>query len=303
MRVVFMGTPDIAATCLRKILADGFDVVGVYTQPDRPKGRGMKLVASPVKEVALAANIPVFQPENFREEETVEALRALKPDVCAVVAYGRILPQRVLDVPTFGCVNIHASVLPKYRGSAPYQWAVLDGLKESGVTAMYLVREMDAGDIIDVSKTSVGENETAGELLDRLAELGAELLAKTLKRFAEGPVPAVPQDPAKVSYAPMLDKSMCPIDWTKSAQQVHNQVRGLHPWPVATAEIEGTPFKIHETRMAEGSGEPGQLLRLTKTGLVVACGEGAVEIRSLQAQGGKRMAAPDYFRGHPLKSL
>ena len=209
----------------------------------------------------------------------------------------------MLDIPTYGCINIHASVLPAYRGSAPYQWAVLDGLKESGVTAMYLVREMDAGDIIDVSKTSVGENETAGELLDRLAELGAELLAKTLKRFAEGPVPAVPQDPAKVSYAPMLDKSMCPIDWTKSAQQVHNQVRGLHPWPVATAEIEGTPFKIHETRMAEGSGEPGQLLRLTKTGLVVACGEGAVEIRSLQAQGGKRMAAPDYFRGHPLKSL
>ena len=298
-----MGTPEIAATCFKRILAEGFQVVGCYTQPDRPKGRGMKLAPSPVKEVALAAGIPVFQPENFRQEETVEELRALKPDVCAVVAYGRILPQKVLDIPTYGCINIHASVLPAYRGSAPYQWAVLDGLKESGVTAMYLVREMDAGDIIDVSKTSVGENETAGELLDRLAELGAELLAKTLKRFAEGPVPAVPQDPAKVSYAPMLDKSMCPIDWTKSAQQVHNQVRGLHPWPVATAEIEGTPFKIHETRVTEGSGEPGQLLRLTKTGLVVACGEGAVEIRSLQAQGGKRMAAPDYFRGHPLKSL
>ena len=303
MRVVFMGTPEIAATCFKRILAEGFQVVGCYTQPDRPKGRGMKLAPSPVKEVALAAGIPVFQPENFRQEETVEELRALKPDVCAVVAYGRILPQKVLDIPTYGCINIHASLLPAYRGSAPYQWAVLDGLKESGVTAMYLVREMDAGDIIDVSKTSVGENETAVELLDRLADLGAELLAKTLKRFAEGPVPAVPQDPAKVSYAPMLDKSMCPIDWTKSAQQVHNQVRGLHPWPVATAEIEGTPFKIHETRMAEGSGEPGQLLRMTKTGLVVACGEGAVEIRSLQAQGGKRMAAPDYFRGHPLKSL
>ena len=298
-----MGTPDIAATCLQKILADGFDVVGVYTQPDRPKGRGMKMVASPVKQVAQAANIPVFQPENFREEETVEALRALKPDVCAVVAYGRILPQKVLDIPTFGCINIHASLLPSYRGSAPYQWAVLDGLKETGVTAMYLVKEMDAGDIIDTAATPIGENETAGELLDRLAQLGAGLLAKTLGRLEKGPVPASPQDPAKVTYAPMLDKSMCPIDWTKSAQQVHNQVRGLHPWPVATAEIEGTPFKIHETRLAEGSGAPGQLLRLTKTGLVVACGEGAVEIRSLQAQGGKRMAAADYFRGHPLKSL
>ena len=173
MRVVFMGTPEIAATCFKRILAEGFQVVGCYTQPDRPKGRGMKLAPSPVKEVALAAGIPVFQPENFRQEETVEELRALKPDVCAVVAYGRILPQKVLDIPTYGCINIHASVLPAYRGSAPYQWAVLDGLKESGVTAMYLVREMDAGDIIDVSKTSVGENETAGELLDRLAQPGA----------------------------------------------------------------------------------------------------------------------------------
>ena len=156
MRVVFMGTPDIAATCLKRILADGFDVAGVYTQPDRPKGRGMKLVASPVKQVALDAEIPVFQPENFREEETVQQLRDLQPDVCAVVAYGRILPQKVLDVPTFGCINIHASLLPKYRGSAPYQWAVLDGLQETGVTAMYLVREMDAGDIIDTRKTPIG---------------------------------------------------------------------------------------------------------------------------------------------------
>ena len=303
MRVVFMGTPDIAATCLKKILDDGFEVVGVYTQPDRPKGRGMKLVASPVKEVALAADIPVFQPENFREEETVEALRALKPDICAVVAYGRILPQKVLDVPTFGCINIHASLLPKYRGSAPYQWAVLDGLKETGVTAMYLCREMDAGDIIDVSKTPIGENETAGELLDRLAVLGADLLSKTLSRFAaEGKVPATPQNPEEVSYAPMLDKTMCPIDLNQSAQQVHNHVRGLHPWPVATMVLQGKNFKVHDTRVASGSGTPGQILGLTKTGLVIACGEGAVEVTSLQAEGGKRMAAPDYFRGHPLES-
>ena len=301
MRVVFMGTPDIAATCLKKILADGFEVVGVYTQPDRPKGRGMKLVPSPVKEVALAAGIPVFQPDSFREEETVEALRALKPDVCAVVAYGRILPQKVLDVPTFGCINIHASVLPKYRGSAPYQWAVLDGLEETGVTAMYLCREMDAGDIIDVSKTPIGENETAGELLDRLAALGADLLSKTLRRFAaEGRVPAVPQNPDEVSYAPMLDKTLCPIDWTKTARQVHNHVRGLHPWPVATMVLQGKTFKVHDTRVVPGSGTPGQILGLTKTGLAIACGEGAVEITSLQAEGGKRMAAPDYFRGHPL---
>ena len=301
MRVVFMGTPDIAATCLKRIMEDGFEVVGVYTQPDRPKGRGMKMVCSPVKELAIAHNIPVFQPESFREDAVVEELAALKPDVCAVVAYGRILPQRVLDIPTKGCINIHASLLPKYRGSAPYQWAVLDGCKESGVTAMYLCREMDAGDIIDCSKTAIGENETAGELLDRLAVLGADLLSKTLGRMAAGPVEHTPQDPAAVSYAPMLDKAICPIDWTKTAQQVHDHVRGLHPWPVATAVIGGTFFKIHSTVITDGKGQPGEILGLTKQGLVIACGEGAVEIRTLQAEGGKRMAAPDYFRGHPLE--
>ena len=301
LRVVFMGTPDIAATCLTKILEDGFDVVGVYTQPDRPKGRGMKMVCSPVKEVAVSHNIPVFQPESFRDEESVEQLRALKPDVCAVVAYGQLLPQKMLDVPTLGCINIHASLLPAYRGSAPYQWAVLDGLKETGVTAMYLIRKMDAGNIIDTAKTPIGENETAGELLDRLAVLGAGLLSKTLGRLAEGPVESTVQDEEKVTFAPMLDKSMAPIDWTKTAQQVHNHVRGLHPWPVATMELQGKNFKVHATRIVEGSGKPGEILGLTKTGLKIACGEGAVEVISLQAEGGKRMAAPDYFRGHPLE--
>ena len=302
MRVVFMGTPDIAATCLKKILADGFDVVGVYTQPDRPKNRGMKLAFSPVKEVAIAHNLPVFQPENFREEETVEQLRTLQPDVVAVVAYGRILPQKVLDIPHNGCINIHASLLPSYRGSAPYQWAVLDGLEETGVTAMYLCRQMDAGDIIDVSKTPIDPNETAGELLDRLALLGADLLSKTLTDIQNGCACRRMQDESKATYAPMLDKSMCPIDWTKTACQVHNHVRGLHPWPVATAVIGGTMFKIHSTVVVdqERKDQPGKVLELTKTGLRVACGQGVVEIRSLQAEGGKRMAAPDYFRGHPL---
>ena len=296
-----MGTPDIAATCLKKILADGFDVVGVYTQPDRPKGRGMKMVFPPVKEVAIARNIPVFQPENFREEETVEQLRALKPDVCAVVAYGRILPQKVLDVPVKGCVNIHASLLPQYRGSAPYQWAVLDGLAETGVTAQHMALKMDAGDIIDVAKTPIGENETAGELLDRLAVLGADLLSSVLTRFEQGDVAGTAQNEDEVTFAPMLDKTMCPIDFTKTARQVHNHVRGLNPWPVATMELQGKKFKVHATAIVDGKGEPGEILGLTKTGLKIACGEGAVEIRSLQAEGGKRMAAPDYFRGHPLE--
>jgi len=264
----------------------------------------MKLTCSPVKELALQHDLPVYQPENFREDETVEQLRQLKPDVVAVVAYGRILPQRVLDIPTKGCINIHASLLPKYRGSAPYQWAVLNGEKESGVTAMYLCREMDAGDMIDTAVTPIGPDETAGELLDRLAVLGAELLVKTLNRMAAGDVERTPQEHALATYAPMLDKSMCPIDWTKTAQQVHDHVRGLHPWPVATAELAGTRFKIHTTAIVPGKAGavPGSILGLTKTGLQVACGEGAVEIRSLQAEGGKRMAAPDYFRGHPLEA-
>lgn len=303
MRIVFMGTPDIAATCLKKLIGEQMDVVAVYTQPDRPKGRGMKMVFSPVKEAALAANIPVFQPVNFRDAETVEELRSLKPDVIAVVAYGRILPQSVLDIPPKGCINIHASVLPAYRGSAPYQWAVLDGLEETGVTAMYLCAEMDAGDIIEVSKTPIAPEETAGELLDRLAVLGADLLAKTMDRLSAGPVAGVPQDHSKATYAPMLDKSMCPINWDRTARQVCDQIRGLNPWPVATAEIGGTKFKIYSAVVTEGSGAPGSVLKLTKTGLQMACGEGAVEIRILQAEGGKRMAAPDYFRGHPLEGM
>ena len=303
MRVVFMGTPEIAATCLEKILADGFQVVGVYTQPDRPRNRGMKLAISAVKEVALAHELPVFQPEHFRDDETVQQLQALKPDVVAVVAYGQILPQRVLDIPSCGCINIHASVLPRYRGSAPYQWAVLDGLEETGVTAMYLCRQMDAGDVIQVSKTPIEPNETAGELLDRLAVLGAELLSKTLSDIRSGCVSRTPQDESQATYAPMLDKSMSPIDWTKTATQVHNHVRGLNPWPVATAQIAGKHFKIYSTVVLDQDtdAQPGTVLALTKTGLQVACGSGAVEIRVLQAEGGKRMAAPDYFRGHPLE--
>lgn len=303
MRVVFMGTPDIAATCLEKVLADGFEVVGVYTQPNRPKGRGMKLVASPVKELALAHGIPVFQPENFRDAQTIETLASLKPDVCAVVAYGRILPQAVLDIPTRGCINVHASVLPRYRGSAPYQWAVLDGCEETGVSVQFMSRGVDEGDVIDLATTKIGENETAGELLDRLAVLGADVLTRTLAKFAVGEVTAVPQDPEKVSFAPMLDKSMCPIDWTKSAREIHNKVRGLHPWPIATAEIAGTKFKIHQTVLTDETTQKsaGTPLSLTKGGLRVACGDGSViEIRILQADGGKRMPAPDYFRGHPL---
>ena len=303
MRVVFMGTPDIAATCLKKLLSEDFQIVGVFTQPDRPKGRGMKLMPSPVKEVAMEANIPVFQPENFREDASVDQLRSLQPDVVAVVAYGRILPQKVLDIVPGGFINIHTSLLPAYRGSAPYQWAVLDGLTETGVSAQFMALKMDAGDVVGVSKTPIGPNETAGELLERLAPLSADLLAETLGKYEKDQLIPVSQDESKVTIAPMLDKTMSPIDFSKSAQQVHNQVRGLNPWPIATAKIGGQNFKVYSTVIVENpTGAPaGTVLSLTKTGLQIACGEGAVEIQILQAEGGKRMAAPDYFRGHPLE--
>ena len=304
MRIVFMGTPDIAATCLKKLLSENMQIVGVYTQPDRPKGRGMKMQFSPVKEVAIEHNIPVFQPENFREAETVQQLRDLQPDAVAVVAYGRILPQTVLDIAPDRFINIHASVLPQYRGSAPYQWAVLDGLAETGVSAQFMVRQMDAGPVVGVAKTPIGHDETAGELLDRLAFLGADLLYDTLVKLENNTLQPQMQDESKVTLAPMLDKSMCPIDFSLSAQQVHNKVRGLNPWPTATVRIGGKQFKVHTTAIVENptNAPAGTILGLSKTGLQIACGQGAVEIRVLQAEGGKRMAAPDYFRGHPLEA-
>ena len=304
MRIVFMGTPDIAATCLKKLLSENMQIVGVYTQPDRPKGRGMKMQFPPVKEVALEHNIPVFQPENFREEETVQQLRDLQPDAVAVVAYGRILPQSVLDIVPNRFINIHASVLPQYRGSAPYQWAVLDGLAETGVSAQFMVRQMDAGPVVGVVKTPIDPNETAGELLDRLAVLGADLLHETLMKLENNTLTPTVQDESQVTMAPMLDKAMCPIDFTQTAGTVHNKVRGLNPWPVATAQIGGKQFKVYTTVIVENptNAPAGAILGLTKTGLQIACGEGAVEIRVLQAEGGKRMAAPDYFRGHPLEA-
>ena len=303
MRVVFMGTPDIAATCLKRLLAENVDIVGVYTKPDMPKNRGMKLEMSEVKKLALAAGLPVYQPVNFKEDATVEELRSLQPDVIAVVAYGRILPQRVLDIPTRGCVNIHASVLPLLRGSGPVQWAILNGFDETGVTAQFMAAEMDAGDIIDVRKTAIEPYENAQSLLDRLALLGGELLVDTLRAIEAGTVKAEPQDHSKATFAPMLTKALCPIDWSNSQRRIIDQVRGLDPWPVATTEIRGKRFKIYSVLPVEGETDqaPGSLLALHKQGLDVACGDGKIlRIVTLQAEGGKRMPAADYFRGHPI---
>ena len=304
MRVVFMGTPQIAADCLSRLIADGFDLVGVYTKPDMPKNRGMKLAMSEVKEVALAADLPVYQPATFRDDAAVEELRALRPDVIAVVAYGKILPQRVLDIPKLGCINIHTSILPALRGSAPAQWAILNGLDETGVTAMYLSAGMDEGDIIEIRKTPIEPLENSTALLARLAAIGAPLLSDTLHAIEAGTATRTPQDPSKATLAPMLSKELSPIDWTKSVRHIVDPVRGLDPWPVATADLNGTHFKIYGAQPAPGHTDkaPGTPVALTKQGLTVACGNGElVLLTQLQAPGGKRMAAPDYFRGHPIE--
>lgn len=303
MRIVFMGTPAFAATCLQALskLPEA-EIVGVYTKPDVPKNRGMKLVCSEVKQLAAELGYPVFQPTTFRDDAVVSELAALAPELIAVVAYGKILPQRVLDLPERGCINIHGSLLPKLRGAAPVQWAVLQGMEETGVTAQYLSAGVDEGDIIDLRKTRIDPKESAGQLMDRLAVLGAELLCRTVQRIAAGDRTRTPQDHSAATYAPMLSRELSPIDWTKTGREVLCQIHGLDPWPCATAELGAAFFKIYDAEIVDApcAGAPGTPVRLDKRGLIVLCGDGALRITELQAQGGKRMRAPDYFRGHPI---
>ncbi len=303
MRIVFMGTPDIAKTCLQQICEAGHHVIAAYTKPDTPKNRGMKMAMSPVKEYALTREIPVYQPVTFKDEAVVEEFRSLKPDLAVVVAYGKLLPQAILDTPTYGCVNMHASILPELRGAGPVQWSILNHLPETGVTAMYMSAGMDEGDMIEIRRTPIDPMETGAELMDRLAVIAAQLSCDTIDAFTRGQVKAVPQDNAAATYAPMLHKGMCTIDWNQPIQYVIDQVRGLIPWPVATTVIQNKNFKIYRVEKTgkETDREAGSLLALTKKGLEVACGDGQVAlITQLQAEGGKRMAAADYFRGHPI---
>ncbi len=304
MRLVFMGTPEIAKTCLQKICEAGHNVVGVYTKPDTPKNRGMKMTMSPVKEYALTRDIPVFQPTTFKEEGAVAEFKALQPDLAVVVAYGKILPQSILDVPPMGCVNMHASILPELRGAGPIQWSILNHLPETGITAMYMSAGMDEGDIIEIRKTPIDPMETGAELTVRLAEIAADLACDTITALQNGTAARVPQDNEKATYAPMFSKAMCPIDWNQPLRYVIDHVRGLIPWPVATTTIQGKSFKIFrvEDVQKDTDAEAGTILALTKKGLEVACGDGKVGlITQLQAEGGKRMAAADYFRGHPIE--
>ena len=298
MRIVFMGTPDFAVPCLQRLLEDGHEVPAVFTQPDKPVGRHAVLTPPPVKQLALSHGIPVYQPTKMRDGTVAALLRELAPDCLVVVAYGRILPQEILDVPPRGCVNIHGSLLPRYRGAAPIQWSVIRGETVTGVTSMFMDAGMDTGDIIDTLTTPIGENETAGELFERLAPLGARLLSATLAAIADGTVTRRPQNDAEATMAPMLEKAMGRLDLTRPARELHNQVRGMNPWPGAFCTAGGKTLKIHETRVAAGSGAPGTLLCADP--VTVACGEGALQLVTVQPEGKPRMAAEAWLRGARL---
>ncbi len=305
MRIVFMGTPDFAEASLKKLLDEQFDVVGVFTQPDKPRGRGMSTSFSPVKELALAHNLPVYQPEKLRCSQSFELMASLKPDILVVVAYGKILPDEMLSLPKYGAINVHASLLPKYRGAAPIQWAVLNGDSITGVSTMYLAHDMDTGDVIYSTETEIGEKETSGELFDRLKRMGAELLVRTLRDIEAGTAPRTQQDHTAASYVSMLDKSMSPINWNRPARMVMKQIYGLQPWPVATADLGGTTVRIFGADLTgrKTKAAPGMLLSADSGGIDVACADGEIlRITELQLPGKKRMSAADYLRGHPIKT-
>lgn len=300
MRIVFMGTPDFAVPSLQALIDAGHDVCAVYTQPDKPQGRKQILTAPPVKTLALEHDIPVFQPNTLKNEDEQARLRELAPEVIIVVAYGKLLPKAVLDIPPHGCINVHGSLLPRWRGAAPIQWAVIAGDEMAGVTTMQMAEGLDTGDMLLTYETKVGEKETAGELFDRLAQSGAELLTQTLVKLDE--ITPRPQDDAQSCYAHMLDKQMAVIDWSKSAHEIDCLIRGLNLWPIALTTLSGERLKVFAAEKANGRGDPGTVLEADpKKGLTVACGEGALRLTEIQLVGGKRMKATDFLRGHSLE--
>lgn len=303
MRILFMGTPEFAVPSLRGLVEAEHELCGVFTQPDKPKNRGMKLLPTPVKEYAITKNIPVFQPVKLRDGSALQLIAQLKPELIVVAAYGRILPDDILAFPPKGCINVHSSLLPKYRGAAPINWAILNGERETGVTIMHMASELDAGDIISSTETEIGTNETAQELYTRLAELGAGLLVKTIDDLAAGRASRTVQDHANATLAPMLSRELSPINWNRPAEDLHNQVRGLLPWPAAVTVLGGIRCKIFLTHLdQEKAGKPaGTVLDAGKGGIKIACGGDTVlVIDALQADGGKRMRAPDFVRGHAI---
>lgn len=302
LRVVYMGTPDFAVPCLDKLIADGHEVAAVVTQPDRPKGRGQKLTASPVKEAALRYGLPVLQPEKIKTSEFLAELIALKPSLIVVVAFGQFLPKALLDLPPLGCINVHASLLPRYRGAAPIHWAIMNGETATGITTMYMDAGMDTGDMILKAEAPIGPDETTGQLHDRLKALGAEVLAATLTRIADGTAPRLPQDGAAATYAPLLTRAVERLDWQSPATAVHNRVRGLNPWPGAYCHHQGRPLKVWGSELAATGehGQAGQILSVGDAGVLVATGAGAVRLTEVQPENRRRMGAGEYARGYGL---
>lgn len=300
MRIVFMGTPDFAVPSFEKLIEKGHEVCAVFCQPDKPKGRGHKLQIPPVKEAALQHNIPVFQVDSLRKPEIQQKLRDINPDVIVVAAYGKMLPKEVLEIPAFGCINVHGSLLPAYRGAAPIQRAVLNGDKVTGVTIMFMAEGMDTGDIISTKKTEIGEQETAGELFDRLKEIGADLLVETLENIQQGNFERIVQEEEVATYAPMLSKQESEIDWSKSAHEIHNQIRGLNPWPSAISFLDGKKIKIHRSEIVLEQGEAGKAKNINGD-FIVYCGKHALKLIEIQPENGKRMNGKSYLLGHPLQ--
>lgn len=300
MRIVFMGTPEFAVPSLKALIREGYEVVGVFTQPDRPKGRGNKLTPSPVKVAATEAGIPVYQPERIRKTG-VEDLRSLKPDLCVTAAFGQILSQEILDIPPMGNINVHASLLPKHRGAAPIAYAIMAGDAKAGVTTMMMDAGIDTGDILLQEETGIAESETCGELTVRLSGIGAELLIRTIRAMEAGSLKRIPQDETKMTYDPMMTKELSRPDWNRDAAEIRGLINGLNPWPCVSVPYEGGRLKLLRAERFEGRGEPGTVIKADpKTGLVIACGSGAVRIMELQAPGGKQMKSEDYLRGHGI---
>ncbi len=303
MRILFMGTPDFAVASLRRLVADGHEICGVFTQPDKPKNRGHKLAFSPVKEYAITENLDIYQPLKMRDGEAMSIVERLDPELIVVAAYGKILPEDILNYPKYGSINVHSSLLPKYRGAAPINWAILNDEPETGVSIMYMAKELDAGDVILAAKTPIGSDEDLPSLWARLSELGAETLSAAIPTLADGTATRTVQDESQVTYASMLSRDMSPIDWSRSARAIDCQVRGLIPWPCAATELADLKFKVFRTAPGRDTDQaPGTILSAGKQGIEVACGdEKSLYITELQAEGGKRMAASAYLLGHPIQ--
>lgn len=303
MRILFMGTPEFAVASLRRLVEEGHTICGVLTQPDKPRNRGHKVTFSPVKEYALSVGLDVYQPVTLRDEAALELVKGLAPELTVVAAYGKLLPEAILAVPPLGSINVHSSLLPKYRGAAPINWAILNGEETTGVSIMYMAKALDAGDVILQKSTPIGPDEDALALTARLAQLGAEALSETVTALAAGTADRTPQNEAEMTYAPMLGRELSAMDWTRSAADLSCQVRGLIPWPCAQAEIAGTRFKVYRTAPGGATDKaPGTLLSAGKQGIEVACGDGrSLYLTEIQAEGGKRMSAAAYLLGHPME--